>query len=205
MTLFVEQLREFVGAIPQRIPVSASDKIRTYTESADYLIGTTYFHNDIYVKQFEADFKKHSPGTRFLDVGCCTGSTGLALARRGYHVGFHDFEGLGLEFIRWLSGEESLDTDVIPYGTKEPVDYNVAIALDVMEHTGNHLGFIRWISSLAPKVIITYPLMAFAPPYEMVIDEWIDDEAVRTILYERYTVLVDHTNASRRFLIWTVK
>jgi hypothetical protein len=200
MSVIIDDLKRFLS---DREPFTdyLLDKRRTYTASPDYLIYVTSFHGNRNVAAFEQSICAPL-GTRFIDVGCCSGVTGLNLALRGYHVTFHDYEGLGLEFIRWFSKEHRLDTKVIPYG-EETVNYDVAIALDVLEHTGNHLAFIKWISSLADKVMICYPLsVPFAPPYENVLDEWVDDKAIRQIVSERYKVVSDENPDGRRFLVW---
>jgi len=99
--------------------------------------------------------------------------------------------------------ENDLDTQVVPYD-EDPGVHDVAISLDVIEHTGNHLGYLRWISRLAKRVMICFPLMGFAPPFEVVIDEWVDAEAVRWVLEKRYKVVSDYCIDSRQFFVWDV-
>lgn len=204
MSFIVDQLKIFLSDKESR-PDFLSDKRLTYTDSPEYLLYTTSFHHDASIR---ALIEPLSPpvGTTIIDVGCCSGFTGLSLAMNGYRVAFHDFEGLGLSFIRWFSDRQELNTQVIPYGSEMTERYDLAIALDVMEHTGNHLGFIRWISSLAHKVIVCYPLMPFAPPYSDQIDEWVDDQVIRSVVESRYKLFDDYlsTSGDRRFLIWGV-
>lgn len=198
------ELRTFLSDVESQ-PVSTSDKRGTYTNSGDYLIYTTSFHHDHAVSELVTGLKPPA-GTTIIDVGCCSGFTGLTFALQGYKVAFHDFEGLGLQFVRWFGDKHALDIEVIPYGGEIEKRYDIAIALDVMEHTGNHLGFIRWISDLAHRVIICYPLMAFGPPYSDDLDEWVDDQVIRNVVEARYKLQDDYlsTSADRRFLIWKV-
>lgn len=194
------ELKEFLSD-KEPVPISLSDKHQTYTASPEYLLYTTSFHHDHWIKEL-IDSLRPPAGTNFIDVGCCSGFTGLTLALRGYGVTFHDFEGLGLQFVRWFSDKHSLNTRIIPYGQDLPESYDIAIALDVLEHTGNHLGFLYWISGLAKKVVITYPLLSFVPPYDNRLDEWVDDQAIRSIVESRYHLVDDYSQASRRYLIW---
>jgi len=183
-------------------PYSTADKMAAYTGSPEYLTYTTYFHHDVHVKEFTEGINPR-PGSTFIDVGCCSGFTGLLLAHRGYKVTFHDFDGLGLKFVRWYSEKHNLDTDVIPYGQELPVRYDIAISLDVMEHTGNHLGYLRWITELADRAMICYPLMPFSPPHDDVLDEWIDDNAICDIVNCRYKLVDSYiAGGNRRFLVW---
>lgn len=201
MSAIVDDLKIFLS---DRDPFTdyLSDKNRAYTASPDYLIYTTSFHHNRNVKAFEESIRP-PVGTQIIDVGCCAGMTGLALAMRGYPVTFHDFEGLGLQFVRWISSKRTLDTQVIPYGDQLTRRYDIAIALDVLEHTGNHLSFVRWISGLAGRVMICYPLSSgFEPPYVNVLDEWVDDEMIRLAVSHRYRVLHDQNPDGRRFLVW---
>lgn len=201
MSVIIDDLKYFLSDKPNFTDY-LSDKKRAYTASSDYLIYVTSFHGNRNVAAFEESIKLPL-GARFIDVGCCSGVTGLNLAMRGYQVAFHDYEGLGLDFIRWFSEKHHLKTEVVPYGQELVNSYDVAIALDVLEHTGNHLAFIKWISYLAGRIMICYPLSTgFSPPYENVLDEWVDDRAIREVVKERYRLIHDEAPDGRRFLIW---
>lgn len=192
-------LREVVGAVTP--PMSIDDKRSTYTESGDYLLYTTQYHTDAGMAEL-MNYIYKIPARSVIDAGCCSGFTGLLMALKSYYdVIFHDFEGLGLKFIRWFIEKHSLNAEVVPYGEK--IDCaDLAIALDVIEHTGNHLSFIRWMNGLGRSKVICYPLMAFAPPYVDVMDEWVDDEAIRQIVGSRYETIFDWSQNGRRFLGW---
>ncbi|KKL85249.1 hypothetical protein LCGC14_1956620, partial [marine sediment metagenome] len=73
--------------------------------------------------------------------------------------------------------------------------YDIAVALDVMEHTGNHLGFVRWISELAQRVVVCYPRMEFSPPYVTVVDElsWSNQSSLINAVID-YKPLIDSVN-----------
>lgn len=201
MSVIVDDLKLFLSG---KAPFTdyLSDKKRTYTASPDYLIYTVSFHGNRNVAAFEEAIKPPA-GSTIIDVGCCAGITGLNLAWQGYPVTFHDFEGLGLDFIRWFSSRHQLNATVIPYGDELPICYDLLVALDVLEHTGNHLAFVHWISTLAHQVRICYPLSAgFSPPYANVLDEWVDDEIIRETVAKRYRIIRDEDPDGRRFLIW---
>jgi hypothetical protein len=200
MSVLVDDLKLFLTG---REPFSdyLTDKQRTYTNSPDYLIYTLSFHGNRNVAKFEQAIAP-PPKTSFIDVGCCAGTTGLNLALRGYHVTFHDYEGLGLEFIRWFADRHKLSCQVVPYGQDISKRFDIATAFDVLEHTGNHLSFIKWISGLARRVMICYPIMPFSPPFENVLDEWVDDEMIRHVVSSRYRLVYDDKPDGRRFLIW---
>ena len=204
-SFFANELDEFCRQHPSDVPISETDLIETYTKSTKYLKYTIAFHFNPYVLMFMKTAFGRQEKADIIDVGCCSGFTGLMLAIRGHRVTFHDFEGVGLDFIRWVSNRHNLDTTVIPYGDPVECRYDIAVALDVMEHTGNHLGFVRWISELARRVVVCYPRMEFSPPYVTVVDEWIDDEGVRMGIGSRYNVIVDYEGGGRRFMIWEEK
>ncbi len=183
-------------------PVSAEEKVGTYTESTQYLKNTTHYHFDVDMKPFTEEALSGPNVGEIIDVGCCSGLMGLVMALREYWVTFHDFEGVGLAFVRWMIERHGLEGEVIPYGQEVTRRYDTVIATDVLEHTGNHLGFIRWVSGLGKRVIVTYPQIAFSPPHVEVIDEWVDDEVIVRVVEERYEVVTNYLRNGRRFLIW---
>jgi hypothetical protein len=183
---------DFLGDRPNT-PVSNRDKAGTYTKSVDYIKELYEFHCDPWVLGFMASFHEMLGKTPRLksitDVGCVFGFSGLPLAHAGYHVTFHDFEGYGLEFIKWYIAREKLDAEVIPYGGVVHRQ-DVVLAIDVLEHTGNHLGAIKWFKELGDVVALSYPVrVPWKPPFEPSgLDEWIDDELMCMALRFRYQV-----------------
>lgn len=189
-----------------------SDKLyQLYTESSIYQLYITEFHDDPYIQDFikilsdvsRHTFEKLGRKTDFVDVGCGSGFTGLILALSGnYHVVFHDFEGLGLDFVKdYLSQNPQISGSVIPYGLNVP-QHTVAVALDVMEHTHNHLCTLRWLKELGSYVALTYPLKEYKPPFILEIDEYVDDESLLYICEHKYKVILSEIANGRRFLIY---
>lgn len=194
-----------------RYKIEADKLQQLYTESPAYQLYITEFHDEPniisflnYVSDSAKDtFKELGVKTSFIDVGCGSGFTGLSLALSGdYFVTFHDFEGLGLDFIRdYLDKNDNIRGQVIPYGLQVK-RHTVAIALDVMEHTHNHLCTLRWLKELGDYVVLTYPLMPYKPPFIVEIDEYVDDEALLYICEKRYKVILSKVVNGRRFLIY---
>ena len=99
-----------------------------------------------------------------------------------------DFSGT----LRTVGYEEDYELDA---------PYNIVVALDVLEHTGNHLGFLKWIEGLGEKAFISFPYITkFYPPYEPVIDEWVDVDAISSIIVERYENVDFHRIDGRIFI-----
>lgn len=188
------------------------DKLhQLYTESPLYQLYITEFHDDPDVEYF---IKSLAVGaintlntlktkTSFVDVGCGNGFTGLLLSQYGdFSITFQDYEGLGLDFIRhYLSKNPQINGSVVPYGEYVP-RHTVAVALDVLEHTHNHLASLRWFRSLGDYVAMSYPLMPYAPPYVVMVDEYVDDEALLYVCEKRYQVILAKIVNGRRFLIY---
>jgi 2-polyprenyl-3-methyl-5-hydroxy-6-metoxy-1,4-benzoquinol methylase len=201
-------LRQFVAERPE-VPVSTSDKLRTYTTSPQYLAYCAQYHQSPDVAQFLLTVAGLiQPGDSLVDVGCCAGFTGLMLAGYDkYPVTFHDYGGIGLDFLRWvLANHDYPQTRVIPY--HQPIEpHKWVVACDVLEHTGNHLATLRWLSELSSYgVVLCYPTApAFAPPYVTDrLDEWVDDEAIQWVIERRYKVITSYIEETRRYTIYEV-
>lgn len=203
--LLQQCLAEYLDPEDGSILPSADDKMRTYTESAVYISATTAFHfNDRVAEFFAFMLDLIKPDERIIDVGCCSGFTGLLLMLNNrYNVQFHDFDGLGLSFVRsFLQSRRYSQASVVPYGDQpKPSDW--VVALDVLEHTGNHLGFLHYLDGLGDKFVVTYPLMTYRPPFVNVIDEWVDDVAIEHIIDQRYDMIKSYTTDGRRYMIYT--
>lgn len=201
--LIVNELKYYLQMVePNDRAYSQDEKQAAYTESGKYLIYTTYYHDSIGLPELMKRIYEQ-PFQTVIDIGCCSGITGLIIAiDKKRAVTFHDFEGLGLRFIRWFIEKHGLNTcKVIPYGDNIEY-YDLVVGLDVIEHTGNHLGFIRWINDIGDVKFITHPLMDFAPPYVNVLDEWVDGDAISLIIRSRYEMLFDYKQNNRRFMAW---
>lgn len=171
------------------LPVSANDKQGTYTSSTGYFLETLNYHKDPWVQSFLTRVIVTTQDTLdAVDAGCAFGITGLCMAMAGKHVTFHDFEGLGLAFIRWFGQREGLPIQVVPYG-EYIRKHSMVVAFDVLEHTqGKHLAFLRWLRDLGHLVVLTYPCrVGRVPPFEPEgLDEWVDDEAIMTVIQHRH-------------------
>lgn len=196
---------EFLATQDRHAPISTANLRATYTESTSYLMAVIcQFHAQMPVLKFtDRLMAEISAGATVVDVGCAGGITGLTLAREGFRVTFHDFEGLGLDFVRHYAAREGLDVRVVPYG-EEPAGFHHdwAVALDVIEHTGNELGFLRWMKQMGDTVAFSIPTVGFEPPYRPVVDAWIDREAVEWVVRRRYEVLYWQMIENRTFVVF---
>lgn len=187
------------------VPVSPNNLMATYTESVPYLLNTVCeFHQQTPVLAFTDRLVAEIPaGASVVDVGCAGGITGLTLARKGRAVTFHDFEGLGLAFIRHYAATEGLTVRVVPYGQEpSPFKHDWAVALDVIEHTGNALGFLKWMKGMGETVAFSIPSVGFEPPYVNVVDRWMDHEALRWVLERRHDLLYWNSVENRTFCVY---
>ena len=187
-----------------------SDLFEVYTASPRYQMYITEFHEepDIcnYINSILESTALESSGREFsfVDAGCGSGFTGLSIALASKKlVTFHDFAGLGLDFISdYLIHNPEINAKVVPYGKYVP-RHVMAIALDVLEHTGNHLCTLKWLRDLGDYVAISYPLMPYFPPFVKVLDEYVDDEAIQWVCEKRYRIILSEIFNGRRFLIYT--
>ena len=183
--------------------VTAADR-RVYTASPWYQVYTLTFHDDVWVSRFiDMLANNMTAEATFLDVGCCNGATGLVLALMGRNVTFYDYEGLGLSFVRDFIARHELTahTSVVPYGVSLP-HCDIAIALDVLEHTSSHTAALRWWRELGTYVAISYPLASYRPPYIIHLDEYVDDEAILLVAERRYEIIFNEIRNMRRFMVY---
>ena len=182
-------------------------KAAIYKESSKYPIYTTLFHHgqemldlNYYILQMM------KPGSKVIDVGCSSGLTGLLYAHFGFDVILHDFEGVSLDIVRKYMETTAPrgKVEIITYGSQLPDDIDWVLSFDTMEHTGNHLGFLRWIEAMASRRAITYPkTIKYEPPFvPSGIDEWIDDERVLQLLETNSNILYNEHRNGRRLLIF---
>ena len=199
---------EFFVGTERTLTTENSDRIPSpiYTESVAYLDTLFGMHREKALQDCLAVisdrilFKE-----RIVDVGCAAGLTGLPFALAGYHVTFHDYEGLGLRFLRHFIAEQQLAAVVVPYG--EPIEqHDWALAVDVIEHTGDQLACLKWLESLGKKILLTYPLtIEYQPPYLVSrVDEWVDDLGIVSLVDYRYKVFLCVKCEQRRYLGYKV-
>ena len=183
------EVDKFTASITDEPDCNERDWMPRYTRSPGYLRYLGAFHSQPQVNDFMGWLISAIPqGSTIYDVGCVCGYTGLVLALAGFDVAFHDYEGLGLDFVRWMhESNEDLNISVIPYGQPAP-KRDWAIALDVIEHTTNQLGFVRWMADLGRVASFSFPGVAYTPPFEFPLDQWIDAEAILMTISLRYRV-----------------
>ncbi len=207
VTLIRDELKEFLKDYPEVAVLALpgykkATSEQYYTQSPWYLLYTTEFHDDPNVSNFINMITSRTlTGTTFVDVGCGSGMTGLLIALQGFAVTFHDYESLGMDFIRGFIARHGLSASVIPYGEEVP-RHTVAIALDVLEHTSSHVSTLRWLRELGINVALTYPLLPYRRPYIREVDEYVDDEAMMLVANQRYNVVFATIHNKRRFLIY---
>jgi len=181
----------------------------TYTESPEYLLNIiAAFHSGSGVRGIVAWLMEHiEPSQSVIDVGCTCGFTCLPLAMAGRLVTFHDFEGLGLQFIRWFAEKEGIPVQVVPYGddhglTESEKQRKWAVALDVIEHTGEHVGFLHWMKTLGVTVAFSHPAIRWHEPWQTKLDEHVDHEGLRMVIEDRYEILHESNTAGRQFMVY---
>jgi len=185
---------EFLKNIPRHMS-DDTDKIGTYTKSTDYFYQTLEYHRSPYVRSFNGLALQVLPGFKLhdvVDVGCAWGITGLTFAMQGTPTTFYDYDGIGLDFLRWAKHDTSVgkNINVVPYG--EPIKrHGMCLAFDVLEHTGNHLAALRWFKELGDLVVMCYPTrVPRLEPYKPYgLDEWVDDEAIMWVIQRRYQLV----------------
>ena len=178
------------------------DPHEAYAESPAYQMYSIEFHDDPNVYTFIDGLLMYTDDdASFVDVGCCTGVTGLCLAFAGRYVTFHDYEGLGQEFIKYMLAKHALRGEFIPYGM--PIErHTVAVALDVLEHTSSHTSTLTWLLNLGDNVALTYPVHPWREPYINYVDQYVDDEAILMVANARYEIILATTANGRRFLVY---
>jgi hypothetical protein len=181
------------------------DPHEAYSESPAYQMYSIEFHDDPQVYSFIDALLLNSPDTAsFIDVGCCTGVTGLCLAMAGRYVTFHDYEGLGPDFVKYMLEKHNLRGEFVPYGL--PVRrHSIAVALDVLEHSSSHTSMLTWLTELGDNVALTYPVHEYRPPFINYVDQYVDDPAIMVIAELRYAIVFTVIANGRRFLVYKPK
>jgi len=198
------QFQEFTNVFPEILNMPESsivdphDKDTTYYKSSKYLYELSgQFHTSHFVEKYidEIIVDLSLSKKNIIDVGCALGHTGLKFVEREHFVTFYDFPGIGLAFLEWLKIDQGFNNMITkPYGSlndKFKLDkedkFDIILAFDVMEHTGNHLGFLKWLEHLGNKVYLCFPYVdEYFPPYVPRIDEWVDTDTIIKVIKRRY-------------------
>ena len=201
-----EKFREFTTVLPEVVSIPESTVVDPYDKDTTYYKSVRYlhefsgsFHTSHFVKKYIdeilSDLNELTSKQNIIDVGCALGHTGLEFVEQNHFVTFYDFPGIGLLFLEWLKANQEFDNMTTkPYGSlndKFKLDkedkFDIVLAFDVMEHTGNHLGFLKWLEHLGNKVYLCFPYVdEYFPPYVPRIDEWVDTDAIIKVIKRRY-------------------
>jgi len=150
---YIQKLQESLGIfVAEYYPEPRPDMLienstveDLYTKSINYMTSTTTFHLSMSTIEFIASLTGLIDANHLVvDVGACSGFTGLSVALAGKgDVTLYDFDGVGAEFIRYFIEQEGLtDCRFLPYSPEnDKKKYDWAVALDVLEHSGNHLAW----------------------------------------------------------------
>ncbi|MFM7363342.1 MAG: class I SAM-dependent methyltransferase [Cuspidothrix sp.] len=128
-----------------------------YHESLAYLYDLTHFHFLSYKDRFfslvEGAAQKLDLQT-IADFGCGVGLDGQMLIKRGLNVSFIDFYSPCTEFLKWrLAKDMNLQVEVLElYKTHHK--YDLAYAVDVLEHIPDPNLFLDYIFKSAHYVCI---------------------------------------------------
>lgn len=201
------RLSEFMATQDSSVPASPEAKLDTYTRSAAYQFSVTQYHTTEDTARFMLDLvERIHPSATIVDTGCASGFAGLSLAQFGRgRITFHDYPGLGLDFLAWFIESEPLEqAQVVAYS--QPIEqHDWCLACDVLEHTGNHLAALKWFATLGKKVGLCYPVsIPFSPPYVNVIDEWVDDGMIQAAIAKRHHILDTVIRDGRRCTVYEV-
>lgn len=131
---------------------------RFYHESRTYLYDLTHFHFLPYKVPFfrvMINFAATKALRHFADFGCGIGLDGQMLIQNGYEVDFFDLVSPSTAYLQWRLrydlGREVAIHD--PYGIV-PVRYDLAYAVDVIEHVSDPVGFVRRLFLAADYVCL---------------------------------------------------
>lgn len=180
------------------------DLTQLYNNDLDYLWWTALWHAHPVVQSWLDGIAANMSAARVLDLGTGNGFTGLTIALlTSAQVVFSDFDAtsLGSQFIRDFCEVHDLTYEIRSYQDLDDTEYDIVIAADVLEHTGNHPAALRWFARLGKEVHICYPIsVPWAPPYIKRVDDWVDDELIMIAIAARYNLLGTIVSNRRRFV-----
>jgi SAM-dependent methyltransferase len=134
------------------------DEQRFYRSSHGYLYNLAAFAMTGTKLPYLRDLTRHVPdGAALLDYGCGIGSDGLALLEAGYRVAFADFDNPSTQYLRWRLEQRGLRAEVFDLDSRPPPDgFDLAYALDVIEHVDDPFALLGQLESLASLVMVNF-------------------------------------------------
>lgn len=131
------------------------DEARLYRESHAYLYNLTAFAMSGTKEPYLRTIARYIPrGSRLLDYGCGIGSDGLRLIDAGYEVAFADFANPSVEYLRWRLQRRGHEARIYDLDRETPTGYDLAYALDVIEHVDDPFDFLTRMEKAAEHVLV---------------------------------------------------
>ncbi|MBA2504440.1 MAG: class I SAM-dependent methyltransferase [Thermoleophilaceae bacterium] len=134
------------------------DEQSFYRSSEGYLYNLTAFAmtrtKEPYLKLLTETV---APPARLLDYGCGIGSDGLVLLEEGYRVEFADFDNPSTRYLRWRLDRRGVEAPIYDLDIgRPPTGFDLAFALDVIEHVEDPLAFLSELEERADLVLVNF-------------------------------------------------
>ena len=168
----LDELKEYLGASfdESRLHLHAqhvhseeaasADAVEFYRTTDAYLYDLTAFAMwDTKLPYFEAIKAVVPPGGRLLDYGCGIGTDGLRLVDAGFRVGFAEFDNPSSKYLRWRFERRGLRPAVVEWFDVDghvPGGFDLAYAIDVIEHVEDPWAFLAKLEARAPIVAVNF-------------------------------------------------
>lgn len=116
-----------------------------------------------------------------LEVGCGTGIfAGLAAQKAGVHITASEFDHAALEWAKANRGGSNISFQRLSLDDCEEDAYDLVVAIEVIEHLSDYSSFLKQLSRVAPRALITTPnknrsaldAVANTPSYDGHTREW---------------------------------
>jgi SAM-dependent methyltransferase len=150
----LRRLQQYEAQLDDEFAATA-DEPSFYRTSHGYLYNLTAFAMTgtklPYLRELQ---RLVEPGARLLDYGCGIGSDGLLLLEAGYRVEFADFANPSVDYLRWRLRERGLNAPIHDLDLEVPAGFDLAYALDVIEHVDDPFGFVAEMESRARIVVV---------------------------------------------------
>jgi hypothetical protein len=131
---------------------------RFYEESTGYLYDLTHFHFMACKEGFFGpltEFARAHGLRRLADFGCGAGLDGQMLLQQGLAVEFHDIPSPSTRYLAWrLRRDQGMDVTVRGPLEAGAAPYDLAYAMDVVEHVPSPVPFLRHLFCSARYVCV---------------------------------------------------